>query len=246
MENNGDIKKKIDSFLNDHKIKVKGGEIHTAEEMSELLNRIAKQEIDNGSYEKGLYFAINAFDFDKKNLYSIFLQGLGFRFTGEYEKALKAFKYCNNKKHDILSFANIGFCLAEQKETDKALDILNKITGSINEEEEKKNSELMALVYECIGNIYMSREDILEFDSTDKFKLNYKLAVKNFKDSLRLNRMNHNLLNKLAACYYHFDDEGKALYCYEEAAKAAPEEKNYIEAIRELKNAGIIADPVKF
>ena len=104
----------------------------------------------------------------------------------------------------------------------------------------------MALVYECMGNIYLSREDVLEFDSTDKLKINYKLAVKYYKNSLRLNRVNHVLLNKLEACYYHFDDERKALYCYEEAVKVAPEEKNYEEAVKELRNAGVIPDVVEF
>ena len=246
MENNNDIQKKIDSFLNGHKIRIKGGKIHTAEDMSILLNRIAKKEIDNGNYEKGLYFAVNAFEFNKKNLYSVFLQGLGFRFTGEYEKAIRAFKYCNSKKHDLSSFANIGFCFAELKDTDKAIDIFNNIINSISNEEEKENSDLMALVYECMGNIYLSREDVLEFDSTDKLKINYKLAVKYYKHSLRLNKSNHMLLNKLAACYYHFDDERKALYCYEEAAKVAPEENNYIEAVNELKNAGVISEAIEF
>lgn len=246
MENNNDLQKKIDSFLNDHKIKIKGGKVSTAQEMSSLLNKLAQREIDNGNYEKGLYFAINAFEFDKKNLYSIFLQGLGFRFTGQYEKALKAFKYCNSKKHDLLSFANIGFCYAEQNDTEKALDIFNNIINNTNEKIEKENSQLMSLVYECLGNIYLSREDVLEFDESDKFKMNYKLAVKYYKHSLRLNRANHVILNKLAACYYHFDDEKKALYCYEEAAKVAPEEKNYSDAVRELKNAGVISEPVEF
>ncbi|MGN0143445.1 MAG: tetratricopeptide repeat protein [Clostridium sp.] len=246
MENSNNLQSRIDSFLNEHKIKVRGGEVHTAEDMSSLLNTIAQKEIDNGNYEKGLYFAIKSFEFDKKNLYSIFLQGLGFRLTGKYEKALKAFEYCNRKRHDLLSFANIGFCFSELKNDEQALDIFNKIIENTNEEVEKENAQLMAVVYECMGNIYLSREDVLEFDSSDKLKMNYKLAVKYYKNSLRLNRSNHVVLNKLAACYYHFDDERKALYCYEEAAKAAPEEKNYIDAVRELKNAGVIPDPVEF
>lgn len=246
MENNKDIQKRIDSFLNEHKIRVEGGQVTTEKDMAVLLNRIAKSEIDKANYEKGLYFALNAYEFDKNNIYSVFLQGLGFRFTGEYEKALKAFKYCNNKKHDLASFANIGFCLVELKNSEEALDIFTNIAKNISEDEENENSALMALVYECMGNIYLSREDILEFDPTDKLKINYKLAVKYYKHSLRLNRLNHILLNKLAACYYHFDDERKALYCYEEAEKAAPEEKNYSEAVKELRNAGIISEVVEF
>ena len=245
MENN-EIQKKIDLFLNEHKIKIQGGQINTEKDMSLLLSRISKSEIDKGNYEKGLYFAVNSFKFDKKNLYSVFLQGLGFRFTGQYEDAIKAFKYCNSRKHDLASLANIGFCFAELKDSEKALDIFNKIIENITEEEESNNAQLMALVYECMGNIYLSREDVLEFDSTDKLKINYKLAVKYYKNSLRLNRVNHVLLNKLAACYYHFDDERKALYCYEEAVKVAPEEKNYEEAVKELRNAGVIPDVVEF
>ena len=212
MENN-EIQKKIDLFLNEHKIKIQGGQINTEKDMSLLLSRIAKSEIDKGNYEKGLYFAVNSFKFDKKNLYSVFLQGLGFRFTGQYEDAIKAFKYCNSRKHDLASLANIGFCFAELKDSEKALDIFNKIIENITEEE---------------------------------LKINYKLAVKYYKNSLRLNRVNHVLLNKLAACYYHFDDERKALYCYEEAVKVAPEEKNYEEAVKELRNAGVIPDVVEF
>ena len=246
MENNKDIQKRIDSFLNEHKIKIQGGQVTTEKEMALLLNRISKNEIDKGNYEKGLYFALNAYEFDKNNIYSVFLQGLGFRFTGEYEKAIRAFKYCNGKKHDLASFANIGFCFAELKKGEEALDIFTKIMNSMSEDEEKENSDLMSLVYECMGNIYLSREDVLEFDPTDKLKINYKLAVKYYKHSLRLNRANHMLLNKLAACYYHFDDERKALYCYEEAAKAAPDDSNYIEAVKELKNAGVTPEVIEF
>lgn len=245
MEDN-DIQKKINSFLNDHNIKIQGGQINTEKDMSLLLSRIAKREIDKKNYEKGLYFAINSFKFDKKNLYTVFLQGLGFRFTGKYEDAIRAFKYCNSKRHDLESLINIAFCFAELNDSEEALNIFNKIMENITEQEENNNSELMALVYECMGNIYLSREDILEFDFTDKFKINYKLAVKYYKNSLRLNRLNHVLLNKLAACYYHFDDDRKALYCYEEAARLAPDEKNYEEAVNELRNEGVIPEIVEF
>ncbi|SJU19753.1 Uncharacterised protein [Clostridioides difficile] len=57
--------------------------------------------------------------------------------------------------------------------------------------------------------------------------------------SLRINKNNHLLLNKLAACYHHFDDEKKALYCYEEAAKVAPEIQEYKGAIEEMKEIHI-------
>ena len=77
MENNNDIQKKIDSFLDEHKIIIQGGQITTEKDMAALLNRIAKSEIDKGNYEKGLYFALNAYEFDKKNSYSVYLQGLG-------------------------------------------------------------------------------------------------------------------------------------------------------------------------
>lgn len=246
MGKNNDVQKKIDSFLKEHKIRIQGGQVTTEKDMAILLNKIAKNEIDKGNYEKGLYFSLNAYEFDKNNTYSVFLQGLGFRFTGEYEKALKAFKYCNNKNHDLASFANIGFCFIELNNNEDALDIFANIAKTISESEEKENADLMSLVYECMGNIYLSREDVLEFDPTDKLKINYKLAVKYYKHSLRLNRSNHMLLNKLAACYYHFDDERKALYCYEEAAKAAPEEKNYSDAIKELRNSGITPEIIEF
>ena len=246
MENNNDIQKRIDSFLSDHKIRVEGGQVSTEKDMAILLNRIAKSEIDKANYEKGLYFALNAYEFDNSNIYSVFLQGLGFRFTGKYEQALKAFKYYNNHYHDLSSLANIGFCLLELKKNEEALEVFANIVKNISENEEKENKSLMALVYECMGNIYLSREDVLEFDNTDKLKINYKLAVKYYKHSLRLNKVNHMLLNRLAACYYHFDDERKALYCYEEAAKVAPEEENYSVAIRELRNAGIRSEVIEF
>ncbi len=244
MENNN-IQEKINSFLEEHKIRITGGQVTTEEEMAKLLNRISKSEIDRGNYEKGLYFALKAYEFDKNNIYSVFLQGLGFRFTGEYEKALRAFKYYNSKKQDIDSLANIGFCFMELKNTDEALDIFNSIAENVKDKE-NEIPDLMAYVYECMGNIYLSREDILEFDPTDKLKINYKMAVKYYKLSLRLNRENHMLLNKLAACYYHFEDEKKALYCYEEAVKAAPEEKNYQDAVKELRNAGIKPEVIEF
>ncbi len=72
MENN-EIQKKIDLFLNEHKIKIQGGQINTEKDMSLLLSRIAKSEIDKGNYEKGLYFAVNSFKFDKKKfIFSVF------------------------------------------------------------------------------------------------------------------------------------------------------------------------------
>ena len=246
MENNKDIQKRIDSFLSEHKIKVEGGQVSTEKDMAILLNRIAKSEIDKANYEKGLYFALHAYEFDKTNIYSVFLQGMGFRFTGQYDKALNAFKYYNNNKHDLPSLVNIGFCLVELQNNEEALEVFSNIVKNISENEERENSSLMALVYECMGNIYLSREDVLEFDPTDKLKINYKLAVKYYKHSLKLNRSNHILLNRLAACYYHFDDERKVLYCYEEAAKVAPEEKNYSDAVKELKNAGIVSEIIEF
>ena len=54
------------------------------------------------------------------------------------------------------------------------------------------------------------------------------------------------LLNRLAACYYHFDDMSKALYCYELASKAEPDDKRYSDAVNELKNSGVISEEIDF
>lgn len=164
----------------------------------------------------------------------------------KYVEAIESFKNYNKIMNDGLSLIYIGFCYAELFDSNNALDYLNKGEKSISEEEKRNDELLLSSVYECIGNIYLNRENLLEFDESDKLKLNYKLAVKNFKKSLKLHRNNHELLNKLAACYYHFEDEGRALYCYEEAAKYTYDKSAYLEVIEEMKSMGITSTYIEF
>jgi len=86
----------------------------------------------------------------------------------------------------------------------------------------------------------------LEFYESDKLKLNYKLAIKNYKLALKINKNNHELLNKLVACYYHCEDECRALYCYEEAAKNTEDNYRYLEVIKERKEMGVASITVRF
>ena len=64
--------------------------------------------------------------------------------------------------------------------------------------------------------------------------------------SLRINRKNYDLINKLAACYCHLEDLNKALYCYEQAAKLLPDNTMYLEAIKEMKEEGAKSEPAGF
>ena len=64
--------------------------------------------------------------------------------------------------------------------------------------------------------------------------------------SLKIYRKNCDLINKLAACYCHFEDLNKALYCYEQAAKIAADNTMYLEAIQEMKNEGAKSESAGF
>ncbi|MBN1068012.1 hypothetical protein DVW02_08445 [Clostridium botulinum] len=240
------LKDKIDNFLNENKINITGGTIKTEEELSLVLNNIAMSDLKKGKFQKSLYFVSKALEFDSKNYYALFIKGLIYRYSKNFNKAIKTFEEYYDLSKDSLSLIHMGFCYAELNDSDNALEFFRKGEQEFTEDEKNKYSSLMYTVYECMGNIYMNRENILEFKENDKFSLNYKLAIKYYKMSLRINKNNHLLLNKLAACYHHFDDEKKALYCYEKAAKVAPEIQEYKGAIEEMKEQGIIADVIEF
>lgn len=236
----------IDKFLADNRIRVSGGQITDFKQLSFFLNKLAKNEIDKGKFEKGLYFADKSLEFDKENNSSLFLKGVALRYLGKVEECIEVLKEHYTICSDKASLINIGFAYVQANENEKAIDYFNEALNGISDEEYDSYKELISLVYECMGNIYLSREDILEFDSTDKLKMNYKLAIKYYKKSVGINKLNPTLLNRLAACYYHFDDMGKALYCYELASEAAPEDKRYIDAANELKNSGVVAEEIDF
>ena len=238
--------KEIDNFLEENKIRVQGGNISSNAELSLLLNSIAKDELKKENVDKAKYFINKAINFDHKNHEALFIKGMICRHEMKYVEAIESFKNYNKIMNDGLSLIYIGFCYAELFDSNNALDYLNKGEKSLSEEEKRNDELLLSSVYECIGNIYLNRENLLEFDGSDKLKLNYKLAVKNFKKSLKLHRNNHELLNKLAACYYHFEDEGRALYCYEEAAKYTYDKSAYLEVIEEMMSMGITSTYIEF
>ncbi|MDO5518773.1 MAG: hypothetical protein Q4F66_14550, partial [Clostridium sp.] len=218
MDNKENNQKIIDKFLEDNKIRVSGGQITDFKQLAFFLNKLSENEIRKGRFEKGLYFAEKSLEFDKENHSSLFLKGSALRYLGRIDESIEVLKEHYTICGDQASIMNIGFCYAQADENEKAIDYFNEALSSIKGDEYENYKELIGLVYECMGNIYLSREDILEFDSTDKLKMNYKLAIKYYKKSVSINKSNPTLLNRLAACYYHFDDMGKALYCYELAS----------------------------
>jgi len=246
MDKNEKIQEKINNFLKENKINTTGGIIESEEQLSLVLNDLAISDLKKGKSEKALYFANKAIEFNPKNYFSFFSKGLIYRYTKKYNEAIESFKEYNFHINNKISFIYIGLCYAELNDTENALDYFNKCEKELSEEEKNENSSLMSTVYECMGNIYMYKENIMEFNEEDKLSFNYKLAVKYYKMSLKINRNNHMLLNKLASCYYHFEDVSKALYCYEEAAGITEENTAYLEAIEEMKGMGIVAETVEF
>lgn len=246
MDNKDKNQEIIDRFLQENKIKVTGGKITNFKQLSFYLKKFAKNAIDKGSFERGLYFADKSLEFDGENFDALFLKGVALRYLGKIDESVEVLKEHYTICNDKASLLNIGFCYAQANENEKAIDYFNEGLKEIGSDEYENYKDFISLVYECMGNIYLSREDILEFDSTDKLKMNYKLAIKYYKKSIAINKNNPTLLNRLAACYYHFDDMGKALYCYELASEAAPEDKRYEDAANELKNSGITAEEIDF
>lgn len=240
------INETIEEFLKENKINITGGKVVSFEQLSSILNNLALNDLNKGKIEKAMYFINEAIKFNKENHYALFIKGLIFREIHKYNESIEAFKEYYNKANDNLVFVYIGFSYAELNDTEEALSYLKKAEKEFSEDEKNKYSDLMSTVYECIGNIYMTKENILEFNEEDKLNFNYKVAIKYFKMSLKINKNNHMLLNKLAACYYHVEDINKALYCYEEAAKVAEDNTPYLEAIEEMKEMGATSETIEF
>lgn len=239
-------KNEINNFLQENKIKIQGGTISNYKQLSLLLNSVARKEFEKGKIDKAMYFINQAIEFYYENYEALFIKGMICRSEKRYIEAIEIFKNYNRFMNDGISLIYVGFCYAELFDNNNALDYFNEGEKKLSIEEKNTNKLLLSAVYECIGNIYMNREDLLEFYESDKLKLNYKLAIKNYKLALKINKNNHELLNKLAACYYHCEDESRALYCYEEAAKNTEDNYRYIEVIKEMKEMGVTSITVEF
>lgn len=246
METNQNVKDKINNFLKENKINVKGGTITSEKQLSSVLSNLAMGDFKKGKIEKALYFIEKSIEFDEKNYYSYFIKGLIYRQLRKNKEAIESFEiYCKNI-NDPLANIYIGLSYAELNNVENALDYLRKGEKNLSKEEKEKHISLICTTYECIGNIYLNRENILEFTERDKYSINYKSAVRYYKMSLKINRNNHDLINRLAACYYHLEDLNKALYCYEQAAKIAPDNTIYLDAIKEMKEAGAKSESAGF
>ena len=246
MEINKEVQDKINDFLKENNINVKGGEITSEKQLSSVLNDLAMGDLKKGKIEKAIYFIEKALEFDKENYYSYFIKGLSYRQLNKTKEAIEAFQvYCKNS-NDPLTHIYIGMSYAELNDVENALDHLRKGEKNLSEEAKEKHMYLICVAYECIGNIYLKKENMEEFTERDKYSMNYKTAVRYYKMSLKINRKNCDLINKLAACYYHLEDINKALYCYEQAAKIAADNTMYLEAINEIKEEGAKSEQVGF
>jgi len=246
MENNEIKQDKINSFLMENNINVKGGTITSERQLSAVLNDLAMGDLQKGKFEKALYFAEKAKEFDEKNFYSYFVKGLIYRQLNKTKEAIEAFEvYCKSTS-DALANIYLGLSYAELNDVENSLDNLRKGEKNLSDDEKEKHMYLICTAYECIGNIYLNRENIVEFTEKDKYSINYKTAVRYYKKSLKINRKNCDLINKLAACYCHIEDLNKALYCYEQAAKIAQDKTMYLDAIKEMKEEGAKSEPAGF
>lgn len=246
METNQNVQEKINNFLKENKINTTGGSITSEKQLSSVLNNLAMSDLGRGKIEKALYFAEKAIEFDEENYYPYFIKGIIFRELNKINEALEAFNVYCQKTDDPLTHIYMGISYAELDDVDNALNHLKKGEKSLSKEEKEKHAHLICATYECIGNIYLKKENIVEFTERDKYSMNYKTAVRYYKMSLKINRRNCELINRLAACYYHLEDLNKALYCYEQAAKIAPDNTMYLEAIKEMKDAGAKSEPAGF
>lgn len=246
MENNKNTQDKINEFLDENNINVKGGTIKSEKQLSQVLNNLAMDDLKKGKIEKALYFAEKAIEFYEESYYSYFIKGLIYRQLNKTKNALESFEvYCKNTS-DPLAHIYIGLSYAELNDVKNALDNLRTGEKTISKEEKEKHIFLICAAYECIGNIYLNKENIVEYTERDKYSINFKTAVRYYKMSLKINRKNYDLINKLAACYYHLEDLNKTLYCYEQAAKIAPDNTMYLEAIKEMKEEGAKSEPAGF
>lgn len=246
MENNKNIQDKISNFLKENKINIQGGTITSEKQLSSVLNNLAMDDLKKGKIEKSLYFTEKAIEFDEENSYSYFIKGLIYRQLSKTKEAIEAFEVYLGDVSDPIAHIYIGLSYAELNDVENALDHLRIGEKNISTEEKEKHISLICGAYECIGNIYLDKENIVEFTERDKYSINYKTAVRYYKMSLKINRKNYDLINKLAACYYHLEDLNKTLYCYEQAAKIAPDNTMYLEAIKEMKEEGAKSEPAGF
>ncbi|MDR3597243.1 tetratricopeptide repeat protein [Clostridium sp.] len=246
METNQNLQEKINNFLKENKINVTGGIITNEKQLSSVLNDLAMTDFKKGKVEKALYFTEKAIEFNEENYYSYFIKGLAYRQLNKTKESIEAFEVYCNKTDDALTHIYIGLSYAELNDVENALSHLRKGEKNIENVEKEEHKYLLCVAYECIGNIYLNKENIVEFTEGDKYSINYKSAVKYYKMSLKINRKNCDLINKLAACYYHLEDINKALYCYQQAAKISPDNTMYLEAIKEMKEAGAKSEPAGF
>lgn len=246
METTKSIQDKINSFLEENKIHVKGGTIKSTKQLSSVLNNLAMEDLKKGKADKAMYFTDKAIEFNEESYYSYYIKGLIYRNLSKNKEAIESFEIYCNKIDDPLAHIYIGLSYAELNDVENALDHLKIGEKNLSKEEKEKHQLLICSVYECIGNIYLNKENIVEFTEKDKFSINYRTAVRYYKMSLRINRKNCDLINKLAACYCHLEELNKALYCYEQAAKIAPDSTMYLEAIKELKADGAKSEQAGF
>jgi|GEM_PF-2258673 len=246
MEDNKNVQEKINDFLEENKINITGGVITSERQLSSVLNNLAMSDLEKGKTDKAFYFTEKAIEFNEKNYNAYFTKGLILRQLSKPSEAIDAFKIYFDKTNDSLTSIYMGLSYAELGDIDNALDYLRKGEKNLEKEEKENHESLICAAYECIGNIYLNKENIVEFTERDKYSINYKSAVKHYKMSLKINRKNYDLINRLAACYYHLEDYNKTLYCYEQAAKIAPDNNMYLEAIKEMKEAGAKSEPAGF
>jgi len=237
MENMQD---KINQFLSENKINIKGGTITSERQLSAVLSDLALGDLKKGKIDKAMYFVEKSLEFNDKNYYSYFVKGLINRNANKVKEAVEAFEtyVSNTGTDDSLAHIYMGLSYAELSDVENALKHLRKGEKGLSNEEKEMHLPLIGVTYECIGNIYLNRENIVEFTERDKYSLNYKTAARYYKMSLKIHRKNCDLINKLAACYCHLEDLNKALYCYEQASKIAEDNTMYLEAIEQMKAEG--------
>lgn len=245
MEN---IQDKINLFLAENKINVKGGTITSERQLSSVLSNLALGDLNKGKIDKAIYFVEKSLEFDEKNYYSYFVRGLINRCLGKIKESVEDFDIYLSNTGAENPVANIymGISYAELNDVENALDYLKAGEKLLSNEEREEHLPLVGIAYECIGNIYLNRENLVEFAERDKYSINYKTAARYYKMSLRINRKNCDLINKLAACYCHLEDLNKALYCYEQAAKIAEDKTMYMDAIQQMKDEGAKSEQAGF
>ena len=245
MEN---IQEKINQFLIENKINVKGGTITSERQLSAVLSDLALGDLKKGKIDKAMYLIEKSLAFNEKNYYSYFVKGLIYRKMNKIKEAVEAFEtyISNTGSDDSLAHIYIGLSYAELNDVENALDNLRKGEKGLSDAEKEVHLPLIGVAYECIGNIYLNRENIVEFTEKDKYSINYKTAVRYYKMSLKIHRKNCDLINKLAACYCHLEDLNKALYCYEQAAKIMVDNTVYLEAIEQMKSEGAKSEQAGF